>query len=99
MEIQEDTWIWVVIQDPDKSEALLGQYDEKNDISFIPAFTDKNNAEDCMGLLVKDEGKKYELQAMQYKLLMEHASSNNFMIFFLDSNGNILDRIDPSDAL
>jgi hypothetical protein len=35
MEIQEDQWVWVVVQDPGKDERFLGQHDEKQDISYI----------------------------------------------------------------
>jgi len=38
MELEKDTWLWVVVQDPGGNEMFLGQYDKKNDISFIPAF-------------------------------------------------------------
>ena len=40
--IQEDQWVWVVVQDPEGNEQFLGQRDETEDISFIPTFLKKD---------------------------------------------------------
>ena len=37
--LKEDTWIWVIVQDPSGNEQFLGQHDDEKDVSFIPAFT------------------------------------------------------------
>jgi len=42
--LDENSWVWVVIQDPGGNEQLLGQHDEENDISFIPTFLEKDEA-------------------------------------------------------
>ena len=44
-EIRADTWIWVVIQDPGAKEQFLGQLDEDKSESFIPAFYQKEDAQ------------------------------------------------------
>ena len=45
MELEKDTWLWIIIQDPGGNEMFLGQHDEKKDISFIPAFYEKDDAQ------------------------------------------------------
>ena len=62
--IKADTWIWVVVQDPGGYELFLGQLDEENGISFIPAFYEKEAAEKCFLQLNRQYVLKYEIQAM-----------------------------------
>ena len=92
MEIQKDTWVWVVVQDPGENEMFLGQHYDDSGTSFIPAFTEKEEAKSCLENLVKDKDKKYEVQAIQYGLLSRHCAENSFMIFILNSDGEVLDR-------
>ncbi len=99
MDIKDETWVWVVVQDPGGNEMFLGQHDGVNDISFIPAFGEKAEAQACLELLVRDEGMKYEVQAIRYGLLARYASENGFMIFILKGNGQVLQRIEPKTRL
>ena len=41
----EDQWVWVVVQDPGGKEQFLGQQDQQENISFIPAFHTKEEAQ------------------------------------------------------
>ena len=38
----EDQWVWVVVQDPGEKEQFLGQHNEQENVSFIPAFHSKS---------------------------------------------------------
>ena len=93
MDIKEDTWVWVVVQDPGGNEMFLGQHDGVNDISFIPAFGEKAEAQACLELLVRDEGMKYEVQAIRYGPLARYAAENGFMVFILNGNGEVLQKM------
>ena len=93
--IKKDTWIWVIVQDPGGDEQFLGQLDEENDISFIPAFFQKEDAEQCFLQLQRQKGLKYEIQAIFYDELSQDASKNGFMIFMLNAEGEILEKIKP----
>ena len=97
MDIQEDAWVWVVIQDPGGNEMFLGQHDEVNDISFIPAFLDKGDAQSCLGQLVREEGERYEVQAIKFGLLAQYSAENGFKIFILNANGEVLQRIKETE--
>lgn len=103
MDIQKDTWIWVVVQDPGGNEAFLGQHDEVNDISFIPAFLEKEEAQGCLEQLVMEAGKKVEAQAIRYGFLSRYAGEHGFTIFILNSKGEVLQMMDDhttgTDAL
>lgn len=89
----ENTWVWVVIENPDKEEKIVGQLDEKSGISFIPTFESKENGLMCMNFLARDPGKKYEPQAILYEELAVYAKKNRFMICFLDGTGKITEKI------
>lgn len=92
MEPKQDTWIWVIVQDPGENEMFLGQYDEVNDVSFIPAFLERQDALDALEKLVRDREKEYEVQAIKYGLLTGYGEENGFVVFILNSMGEILNR-------
>ena len=91
----EDQWVWVVIQDPGSGEQFLGQYHEKEDISFIPAFHSKEEAQQCLMDMPREKGHKYEVQAILFEELSKDAAASGFMIFLLNENGEVLEKIKP----
>ncbi len=93
--IKDDSWIWVVVQDPGGDEQFLGQLDEEQNISFIPAFFQKEDAEQCYLQLQRQKGLKYEIQAIFFDELSKDASKNGFSIFMLNAEGEILEKIKP----
>lgn len=94
-ELNADTWIWVVVQDPGGNEQFVGQYNEEADVSFIPAFYQKEDAEQCLVHIPRQKGKKYEVQAVLFEDLSQDASKNGFNIFMLSAEGDILQKIVP----
>lgn len=98
-QFKKDTWIWVVIQDPDHNPQLLGQHDAEADISFIPFFESKEIAQDCYSNLSFQKGRKYQIEAMFFDELAISAAENGFVLFLLDGGGKILEKIDPATAV
>ena len=94
-EIRSDTWIWVVVQDPGANEQYLGQVDKEKSESFIPAFYNKEDAQQCLIQLKTEKEKKYEAQAICFGELAKDAAKNDFMIFILTGDGEILQKISP----
>ena len=94
-EIKSDTWIWVVVQDPGSNEQFLGQHDDKKDVSFIPAFYEKDAAQQCLIQLITEKGEKYEAQAILFEELAKDAAQHGFLIFMLNADGEILKEIAP----
>ena len=90
-----DNWIWVVVQDPGDKEQFLGQHDKTENISFIPAFHTKDAAQQGLLNLARDKNRKYEVQAILYEELAKDAAANGFMIFLIDENGDVLEKIKP----
>ena len=88
-------WVWVGVLNLGGKEQFLGQRNEKEDVSFIPVFLEKEEAITCLKELAKDEGMEYEVQAVQYEQLARDANKNGFMIFLLNGAGEILERIAP----
>jgi len=91
----EDQWVWVVVQDPGEKEQFLGQHNEQEDISFIPAFHSKEEAQQCLMDMPRRKGRKYEVQAILLEELSIDAAAGGFMIFLLNENGEVLERIKP----
>ncbi len=93
-EIENDTWVYVVVQNPEGDENLLGLKDEENDADFLPAFLTKDAAEDNFLNIPREKGKKYEIQAIIFEDLAKHAKENGFMIFILDGDGKAIRKIE-----
>jgi hypothetical protein len=94
-ELKSDSWIWVVVQEPGVNEQFLGQFDEGNNEAFLPAFYHKEDAQQCLTKLQTKKGGKYEVQAIRYGELAKDAARNDFMIFMLGANGEILEKLSP----
>ena len=90
-----DQWVWVVVQDPGGQEQFLGQHDNLEDISYIPAFRSKEEAQQCFMNMALRKNCKYEVQAILMEVLAKDAAANEFMIFLLNENGKILEKIKP----
>lgn len=97
-EIDKNTWIFVIVQDPGGNEQFLGLQDAESDVAYIPAFHNKDDAQDCLIHLPTVRGKKYEVQAVMFGDLRRDAFSNNFFIFMLDGDGKITNKIFPDTS-
>ena len=95
-QLKNNTWVWAIVQDPDGNEQFLGQHDEQNNVSFVPFFLEKEEAEQCLSGLVKKAGHKYETQAILFEELKLFCAKENAMLFLLNATGEILDKIQPS---
>ena len=75
------------------NEQYVGQYDEENDVSFIPGFLTKDDALKGYNLIKREKELTYEVQAVRYKELLKDSKNNGFMIFIVDGDGNIKEKI------
>ncbi|MBC8459942.1 MAG: hypothetical protein H8D67_18285 [Deltaproteobacteria bacterium] len=91
--VEKDQWVWVVVQDPGGNEQFLGQHDQEKNESFIPTFLEKEEAQQGFTLMTYEKGHKYEVQAILFEDLSRRAAENEFMIFILNSKGEILEKI------
>jgi hypothetical protein len=97
--IKDDQWVWVVIQNPGGNEQFLGQKDEEKGISFIPTFLEKEEAEQGLTLMARDEGRKYEVQAIQLEDLSQRAAENGLMLFVVNAKGAVLEKIETKKTV
>ena len=93
MTIKADTWLYVVIQKKGVNEQIVGQTDTEQDLSYIPAFKSKEEAQQAMFHLQLEKKSKYEVQAVIYEDLASHAREGGFVIFLLDEEGKVLERL------
>jgi hypothetical protein len=97
MTVEATTWLYVTIQKMGPKEQIVGQTDKDSGISFIPAFLNKEAAQQAMFHLHLEKKRKYEVQAIIYEDLAAHAVENGFLIFVLDEDGKVLERL-PSTS-
>ena len=90
--IENDDWVWVVVQDPGGNEQFLGQQENDSDTAFIPMLKEKDDALMCMPLMTRDKKIKYEAQAVIFSDLKEQAAGSGFMLYLLDNEGRVLDK-------
>ncbi len=95
-ELKKDSWVWVVIENPENNPGYLGQHDTTNDIKFLPVFKDKESALMCLNQFAKNDALAYEPQAVNYEDVMNHAKDDDFIIYLLNNKGEIIEKIDPA---
>jgi hypothetical protein len=93
--IDNNTWIYTVITNPGSDEQLLGQHDADADISYIPIFSEKEDATQGLLNLEVKRGTRCEVQAILYSDIAEAAGKNGFLLYLLDATGKVLDKIAP----
>jgi hypothetical protein len=93
--IKNQTWVYVIVQDPGSNEQFLGQYDPENKLSFIPFFETKEDAQQCLPNLSREISKIYEVQAIIYEDLVHYSKENDSHLSLLNGLGKILDTAKP----
>ena len=93
--ISATSWVYVLVQNPGGDEQIVGQRDAENDIAFIPMFLDKDSAMQGVVHLVKEQGKKLEIQAIIYEDLVGYAARGEFILMVLDGQGQVIDKLIP----
>ena len=93
--ISATTWVFVLVQNPGGDEQIVGQHDIENDIPFIPMFLDKDSAMQGVVHMVKERGRKYEIQAIIYEDLAGYAAQGGFILMVLDGQGQVIDKLVP----
>jgi hypothetical protein len=88
----EKGWVYVVVCDPEKDSSFLGLHNREKDIDFIPAFETKDAANDCFLSLPREQGKKYEIQAVLLEELYADAEKNGFVVAIVDHSGNVVEE-------
>ena len=91
--IKGNPWVWIVVVDPGRHEQFLGQHDQERSVSFLPAFFEKEEAVKGLDRLTRDEGHTYEVQAIRYQDLARNARAGGFVIFLLDGDGKVLEKV------
>jgi hypothetical protein len=93
--INDHDWVYgvVILGKTPGDDQLAGQTLPEEGVSFIPAFQTKEEALKCYNLLALDPEKKHEVQAILFEDLKARAAENGFMIFVLDGQGKVLDKI------
>jgi hypothetical protein len=89
------TWVYVLVQHHGTEEQLVGQHDSETDISFIPAFMNKEAAMQGVVHMAKEKGYKYEIQAILVEDLLKYAANGNFFTFVLDDEGAVSKKFSP----
>ena len=94
--LSADTWVWVIVMEPEANPQYVGQQEGGTDVSYIPTFRSKEDAQQGLVNLSMSKGKKIEIQAIMYDHLCEDAAASGFQLFIIDTDGGIVEKINPS---
>lgn len=83
-------WVYVFVGKSGTNEEYLGLYDEETKVNFIPAFSSKDDAQECFLSIPREKGKKYEVQAVHVEELNEQAVKSDFVVAMVDKDGKII---------
>lgn len=83
-------WVFIIVSNPGKNESLLGLHDKLKDIDFIPTFQSKEDATSCFLSIPKEQGVKYEVQAILMEDLEQNCKEKGFAIAMVDDSGKII---------
>lgn len=89
---ESDRWVWVFVQGESGGEQFLGQMDPEGDISFVPAFLEKEDALAGLNRLAREKNVKYEAQAIRLDDLRRRAGEGGFKVFILDQEGRVIEK-------
>jgi hypothetical protein len=93
--ISATSWVYVLVQNPGGDEQIVGQRDTESGLAFIPVFLDKDSALQGVVHMVKEKGKRFEVQAIIYEDLAGYAAQGGFILMVLDGQGQVIDKIAP----
>jgi hypothetical protein len=94
-QLKPESWVWVIVQDPDADAQYFGQQDGETGESYIPAFYEKEAAKAGLQHLSARAGKPLEIQAVHLGDLSRDAERNGFLIFMLSPEGRIVAKLPP----
>ncbi len=86
----KEGWVFVLVCNPGAEESFLGLHDSQKEVDFIPAFYSRENAESCFLSMPKEQGKKYEIQAIHIEELTKNCAENGFIVAMVDEEGKII---------
>ncbi len=99
MKINPTDWVYVLIQNPGADERMVGQHDAQTGLSYVPVFMDKDTAMQGVVHIAKEKYNKYEIQAIIFEDVCHFATREKFELFFIDAEGNVLDRWEPEEPV
>lgn len=95
--LKPETWVYVAVMDPGVNERYFGLIDV-DETSFIPTFLTKDDAQTCLINMPREKNRKYEVQAILYEELARDAMENGFVVYLLDGQGKILEKLKKMNA-
>ena len=96
--LSAESWVWVIVVDPEANPQYLGQQEEETGTAYIPVFRSKEDAQQGVVSLSISKGKKIEIQAVMYDHICEDAAPNGFQLFIVDADGAIVEKISPATS-
>jgi hypothetical protein len=91
----KDQWVYIVVQNPGTgSEQFMGFKAPDSGEEFIPAFTNKEEAQECFLIMPKDiMNNKYEIQAILKDDLAVTARENGVDVFLMDEKSCVKGKL------
>lgn len=89
--ISKQTWVYALINKGDGDEKLTG-FQDKNGGIFIPVLKTNDEAEIFLGYIPSEPGRRYEVQAIIFEDVLNHARENGSLVYLVNGKGEILEE-------
>lgn len=91
-------WLYVFVYGPETRANFLGLYNQETQQNIIPAFSNREEAQDCFLELPRQKGEKYELQAVHIDDLRRAAAKKDFVIALVDGHGKVIGALPTQEG-
>ncbi|MFH1984921.1 MAG: hypothetical protein ABIL58_24025 [Pseudomonadota bacterium] len=88
-------WVFVIVQHPENNPQIAGQHDEAAEVAYIPAYFTREDAQQGLLHLTLPKSSRYEIQAFMYDDLCAQARAGSFLVYLVDADGGVLQRLAP----
>ena len=95
---EADDWLYVFVYGPETRANFLGLYNQETKQNIIPAFKNREDAQNCFLELPRQKGEKYELQAVHVDDLRKAAAKNDFVITLVDGDGKVIGALPAQEG-
>ncbi len=90
--VKKEDYLWIITETrPDQEETLVGMSHPQGE-AFIPATREKDQALILLGRLPAGRGDR-QVEAIHRVRLLDQAAEQGFVVYLVDEQGRVLERL------
>ena len=93
--VNPEDYVWVITENQEEQETIVGLTSPEGG-NFIPVTTSREDGMAVMSRLPPGEGGQRRVEAIHKKLLLEHATRDNFQVLMVNGQGEVVGPLQGS---